>query len=258
MADPRDDRLKGQVALVTGASRGIGRACARRLASRGAALFLVADGTEDELAAVAADCRARSDGEARYLVSDLSRSEAAVEMVSRCDSEFGRLDVLVNNAGVRCRKRFGDYTAEDYEFVQAVNLRTPFFAAQAAIPVMRRKGGGRIINIASQMGSVMYEDQALYGVTKAGLIYLTKAIAYDWSAEGIHANSVSPGPIATEYNVSRLADNQALRQRMERETTVGRWGTPEAVAEAVEFLATCQGGFIHGHDLLVDGGWTAH
>ena len=252
-------KLEGKVALVSGASRGIGKAISLRLAGQGASLYLVAEETEEELQAVCAECQGLHDAvDARYGVMELSEIDAGERMVEACLTEFGRIDVLVNNAGVRRRARFGEFTQDDYEFVQAVNIRTPFFAAQTALPAMREQGGGRIVNITSQMGSVAFDGLALYGMTKAALIYLTKAISYDCAGDGIQVNAVSPGPIATQYNVDRLKDDQEMWQKLEGGTTVGRFGTPDEIAEAVCFLATCDTGFIQGHDLIVDGGWTSH
>ena len=252
-------KLEGKMALVSGASRGIGKAIALKLAEEGASLYLVADETEDELQAVCAECGDLHDAvDARYGIMELSEADAGVRMVTAGLEEFGRIDVLVNNAGVRRRARFGEFTQDDYEFVQAVNIRTPFFASQTALPAMREQGGGRIINITSQMGSVAFDGLGLYGMSKAALIYLTRAISFDWARDGIQANCVSPGPIATQYNVDRLKDDRAMWDKLERGTTIGRFGKPEEIAEAVCFLATCETEFIQGHDLIVDGGWTSH
>ncbi len=251
--------LEGKVALVSGASRGIGRAIALKLAEQGASLYLVAEETEEELRTACAECTDLHEAVvARYGVMELSEVDAGERMVGACLEEFGRIDVLVNNAGVRRRARFGDFTQEDYEFVQGVNIRTPFFASQAALPAMRKQGGGRIINITSQVGSVAFDGLGLYGMTKAALIYLTKAISYDWARDGIQANCVSPGPIATNYNIDRLKDDRQMWDKLEGGTTIGRFGRPEEIAEAVCFLATCETTFIQGHDLIVDGGWTSH
>lgn len=259
MAKAGEAKLGGKVALVSGASRGIGKAIALALAGEGASLYLVAEETEEELQAVCADCGRLHDAvDARYGIMELSEADAGERMVGECLKEFGRIDVLVNNAGVRRRGRFGDFTQDDYEFTQGVNIRTPFFACQTAIPAMREQGGGRIINITSQMGSVAFDGLALYGMTKAALIYLTRAISHDWARDGIQANCVSPGPIATQYNVDRLKENREEWSKLEGGTTIGRFGTPEEIAEAVCFLATCETTFIQGHDLIVDGGWTSH
>ena len=251
-------KLADKVVLVTGASRGMGAQTARRLAAENGALYLVADGTKEELESLTAECRASSGRDARYEIVDLSTRGAAEMIVANCVAEFGRIDVLINNAGVRCRKAFGDFTHEDFDLVEAVNIRTPFFACQAALPFMLRQGGGRIINIGSQLGTAAFDDHALYGSMKAALIYLTRSIAYEWSRHGIQANTVSPGAINTQYNLDRLADRPELRAKMEEHIPMGRFGKPDEVSEVIAFLATCDGNYIQGHDLVVDGGWLIH
>ena len=252
-------KLMQKVALVSGASRGIGKAIALALANEGASLYLVAEGTEEELQAVCADCQDRHDAVvAHYRIMELSEVDAGERMVEACLNQFGRIDILINNAGVRRRANFGEFTQDDYEFTQAVNIRTPFFASQTALPAMRQQGCGRIINITSQMGSVAFDGLGLYGLTKAALIYLTKAISYDCARDGIQANCVSPGPIATQYNIDRMKGDTEAWNKLEGGTTIGRFGKPEEVAEAVRFLATCETMFIQGHNLIIDGGWTSH
>ena len=252
--------LRDKVALVTGASRGIGRATAHGLADIGAGLFLAADGTADELDAVAAECRRRNPdgGEARYGMFELSEIGAAEAMVAAALEAMGRIDILVNNAAVRRRKPFGEFTQEDFDWMMNVNLRSPFFACQAVLAAMRRTGGGRIINVASQRSVSAKQDISLYGISKAGLAYLSQTMAVELAKEGISVNTVSPGPIETQYATDRLADKPEVRQRMVDAVPQGRFGTPEEVAEVIVFLASSAGSYIQGHNLLVDGGELAH
>ena len=166
--------------------------------------------------------------------------------------------MLVNNAGIRCRKRFGAFTRADFAAVVEVNLAAAFFASQAVLPAMRAQGGGRIIHVASQHGSVASEENALYGITKAALIHLARNMAYELAAEGIHVNTVSPGPIATQYNLDTWGRQPGKLEMMTARVPAGRMGRPEEIAEAIVFLATTEGSFIHGHDLVVDGGYIIH
>jgi NAD(P)-dependent dehydrogenase (short-subunit alcohol dehydrogenase family) len=244
-----------KVALVTGASRGIGREIALALAAKGFSLFLVAEGTESELAEVCGLCGAATTA---FGIADLSVPDAAEAMVATALTAFGRIDVLVNNAGIRCRKAFGDFTRADFATMIEVNLAAAFFASQAVLPAMRAQGGGRIIHIASQHGSVASEQNALYGITKAALIHLARNMAFELAAEGIQVNSVSPGPIATQYNLDSWGTIPGKLQTMVGRVPLGRMGRPEEIAEAVAFLATTQGSFIQGHDLVVDGGYIIH
>lgn len=245
-----------RVALLTGASRGIGRETALALATKGLALFLVADGTPEELAAAEAVCRASGAPDAASAVFDLGTPGAAEAMVAAALARFGRVDVLVNNAGIRCRKPFGSFTRADFTQLLEVNLAAAFFASQAVLPAMRAQGGGRIIHVASQMGRVAAEDNALYGLSKAALIQLTRNMAFELAREGIQVNSVSPGPIATEYNIVSYGRIPGRTEQMTARVPLGRMGQPAEVAEAIAFLATAEGSFIQGHDLVVDGGYT--
>jgi NAD(P)-dependent dehydrogenase (short-subunit alcohol dehydrogenase family) len=246
------------VALITGASRGIGRATALGLAGRGFSVIVAADGTKDELAALVADCRAAGAPAAEAALVDLARAGEAERMVASALGRFARIDVLVNNAGIRCRKRFGDFTRDDFDRVVSVNLAAAFFASQAVLPAMRAQRAGRIIHVASQFGSVTGEGQAIYGLTKAALIHLTKTMAFELARDGILVNSVSPGPIATQFNLDAWTADPGFRDALHSRVPAGRPGTPEEVAEVIVFLATSTGRFIQGHDLVVDGGFIIH
>jgi NAD(P)-dependent dehydrogenase (short-subunit alcohol dehydrogenase family) len=248
----------GPVALVTGASRGIGAASAVALAARGFTVFLVAEGTAEELAAVEAECRTKGAPEAAYGIFDLAVADNAERMVAAALERFGRIDVLVNNAGIRCRKPFGTFTREDFSILLEVNFATAFFASQAVLPAMRAQGGGRIIQVASQMGRVAGENNALYGSLKAALIHLTRNMAFELAKEGIQVNSVSPGPIATQFNIDSYGRIPGRLESTVARIPAGRMGEASDIAEAIAFLATAEGGFIHGHDLVVDGGYTIH
>lgn len=245
-----------KVALLTGASRGIGRETALALAAKGLAPFLVAEGTTAELAEVEAACRAVGAPDAATAVFDLGVPGAAEAMVAAALGRFGRVDVLVNNAGIRCRKSFGSFTRADFTGLIEVNLAAAFFASQAVLPAMRAQGGGRIIHVASQAGRVASEDNALYGCAKAALIQLTRSMAFELAREGIQVNSVSPGPIATQYNIESYGRIPGRTEQMIGRVPAGRMGEPREIAEAIAFLATAEGGFIQGHDLVVDGGYT--
>jgi NAD(P)-dependent dehydrogenase (short-subunit alcohol dehydrogenase family) len=166
--------------------------------------------------------------------------------------------VLVNNAAIRREVPLGHITREQFDEVLAVNLAAPLFASQAAIPHMERRGGGRIINIASQFGRVTYKGRALYGMSKAALIHLTKSMAYELAPKGILVNAVSPGPIHTARTEARMTKDPEEVARQLRELPVGRLGRPDEVAEIVLFLATTTATFLTGEDICVDGGYTIH
>ena len=251
--------LKGRAVIVTGASRGIGHATARRFAQAGANVYLAADGTPDELEAAAEACRTDNpDGNIACGLFDLSDPEAPAHMVATALGVLKRIDVLVNNAGIRIRHPFGDYSAAEFDKVIAVNVRASFLASQAVLPAMRRQGGGRIIHVASQMGLVAHKDSLLYGLSKSAVIYLARAMAYELATDHIIVNAVSPGPIMTEYNAERTARDPALYKDRLGYLPTGRYGDPDEVARTIVLLAGAMPDFMQGHNLVIDGGYTAH
>jgi NAD(P)-dependent dehydrogenase (short-subunit alcohol dehydrogenase family) len=248
--------LNGKVALITGASRGIGRAVAVRLASEGAALYLAADGTTAELEDTASACRKAGAPDAAWGVHDLARPEQPEAMVAAAHQRMGRIDILVNNAGIRVRKAFGEFSHEEFERVVAINLRAPFFASQAVVPIMRAQGGGHVIHMASQLGIVASHYGAVYNLTKAGLIQLTRSMALELSAHGIAVNAVCPGPVSTEgFTAGRNPGELAQRAR---DVPIGRFGTVEEVAGVVAFLVSRDASYVIGHALVMDGGYIVH
>jgi gluconate 5-dehydrogenase len=169
---------------------------------------------------------------------------------------MGRIDILVNNAGIRARKGFGEFTHEDFDRLVAVNLRAPFFASQAVVPIMKAQGGGHVIHMASQLGIVASRYGAVYSLTKAALIQLTKNMAVELSADGISVNAVCPGPVATEgFKAGR---NPGELEQRARDVPIGRFGTPEEVAGVVAFLVSRDAGYVIGHALVMDGGYVVH
>jgi len=251
--------LKGKVVIVTGASTplGIGNAIAKRFAQAGASLFLVAEATQAQLDDTAELCRAYPNaGRIETGLIDLGIAGAAEAMVEQAYGIFGRIDILVNNAAIRSPYDFGQYSRDHFDQSIAVNLAAPFFASQTVTPIMRAQGGGRIIHIASQLGHVTYAQRALYGLTKAALIHLTKSMAYELGKDNIIVNAISPGPIATQTTLDR--DPEVTRKRVEQYLPLGRVGEPEEIAELALYLATDSPVFLQGQDIVIDGGYTIH
>jgi NAD(P)-dependent dehydrogenase (short-subunit alcohol dehydrogenase family) len=251
--------LNGKVALITGGSRGIGAEIARQLAAEGARIFLAANDSDDRFEDVARRCREQSgEIEVRYGRFDFLVDGSSAAIVRAAAESFGRIDILVNNAAIRVRRPFGEFTPQEFDQVVAVNLRAPFLMSQEVVPVMKQNGGGRIINIASQMGSIAEQNLALYGLTKAALIHLTMSMAFELAPANIMVNAVSPGPTMTEYNVERTRRHPDYLAHKLQYLPSGRYCRPDEIAEVVRFLATTSATNIQGHNLVVDGGYVIH
>jgi NAD(P)-dependent dehydrogenase (short-subunit alcohol dehydrogenase family) len=257
-----DGQLAGKVAVITGAStqKGLGDAIARRYAAEGASLYLAAEGTEEGLAKVAEECRklCPGDGVVETGLFDLSEPGAPEAMIAAALKKLGRIDVLVNNAGIRDHVKFGEFTREEFDKIVAVNVSAAFFASQAVLPTMREQGGGRIIHIASQMGHITFDNRAVYGLTKAALIHLTKTMAYELGRENIIVNAISPGPVLTQPILDRLENDPEYEGTRSTYLRSGRFGKPEEIAELAYYLAVTDATYMQGTDLLIDGGYTTH
>jgi 3-oxoacyl-[acyl-carrier protein] reductase len=235
-----------RTALITGASRGIGKACAQALASSGHRVILAARSAE-KLAEVAKEIGA----EAFVLEMDLANRGSITAGMALAAKEFGRIDVLVNNAGIAKDGLAVRMKQADWEAVLGTNLSGAFYAIQQVLQGMLRERWGRIINISSVVGEMGNPGQANYVASKAGLIGLTKSLAQEVGSRNITANAVAPGFIGTDMT-SELSDE--LKQKMIDNTPLRRMGTPEDVAAAVKFLASDEAAFITGHVLDVNGG----
>ncbi|MEH6420678.1 3-oxoacyl-ACP reductase family protein [Pseudomonas sp. CGJS7] len=243
--------LAGKVALVTGGSRGIGAAIARRLGADGADVVLTYATSPGPAEAVAADIRAGG-RRALAVAADSADSQAVIAAVERTVAEFGRLDIVVNNAGVFAYGPFEEETAENYERVMAIHVRAPFVAAQAASKHLPR--GGRIITIGSCLGErVGAPGMALYSLSKAAVVGLSKGLAQDLGKRGITVNTVQPGPIDTDMNP---ADGEGA-EHQRAGLPLGEFGKSEDIAAAVAYLAGPGGAFVTGTQLSVDGGFSA-
>ncbi len=254
MDHPPSFSLAGQVALVTGASRGIGHGLALALAAAGARVAVTAR-DEAELQSLVAVIGAAG-GEAAAFGADL-RSVSSIEtMVAAVHRRFGRLDILVNNAGLGFNHDAVDVTEADWDEMMDVNLKGLFFASQAAAKLMLAQGQGRIINLSSQASVVGIPRHAVYCASKGGVNQLTKVLALEWSARGVTVNAVGPTFIRTPGTAERL-DDPAFSQGVLNRLPIGRVGTIADVAGAVIYLASPAAAMVTGTLLLVDGGWTA-
>lgn len=252
---PRFD-LEGQVALVTGAARGLGRAIALALAEAGADVALGLRRL-DEDGGVAAEIGAMGRGALplQMDMADLSQITHAIDDTIR---HFGRLDILVNNAGIAPDNLAEHVREEDFDRTLAINLKGTFFASQAAGRVMMRQKRGCIINMSSQAGFVALPTESVYCMTKAAIAHLTKCLAVEWGKYNINVNAVAPTFIYTPGTEAALADPKFHDEVVEKIAALHRIGEPIEVAGAVVFLASPAASLITGHTLLIDGGWTAN
>jgi len=250
---PRFD-LKGQVALVTGAARGLGNACALALAHAGADVAL---GLREASSAPELVQSIRALGRRVLpLQMDITRRAEIASAVAETVKEFGRIDILVNNAGIGPPNPVEDVTEEDFDYTLAVNLKGTFFVTQEVGRVMIKQRGGKIVNLSSQAGFVGLPTESVYCMTKAAIAHLTKCVAVEWGRYGITVNAVAPTFIRTPGTVKWLKDD-AFRTDLLSKIPLGRVGDPIDVAGAVVFLASPAAALITGTTLLIDGGFTA-
>lgn len=246
--------LDGKVALITGASMGIGFGLAKMVAGAGARVAVAARNL-DELARLVSEIEAE-DGEAKAFALDVSDIGSIETTVAAVHSHFGSLDVLVNNAGLGANHPAESVTEADWDQMMDVNLKGAYFTAQAAGKLMLQQGRGRIVNISSQASSVAIRDHAVYCATKGGVDQFTRVMAIEWGGRGVTVNAVAPTFVRTPGTAERL-DQPEFRTSVLDRIPVGRFGTITDVAAAVIYLASDAGGMVNGEILKVDGGWTA-
>lgn len=248
--------LGGKVALVTGGNRGIGRAIAEGFAREGASVAIVCRDTESGQQ-VATSLSEAYGTRVVQVTADLAQPDDITRLVEETLAACGRIDVLVNNAGVINRDAALDASLEAYDELMDINLRGAWLLAQAAGRHMRaRGGGGKIVNMSSMHDTLGYPNRSLYAMSKAGLSQLSRTLAIEWAADNIQVNAVAPGATHTDMVTQLERNNPAAYQAMVGAIPAGRLATPEDIANTVLFLSSEAADYITGHTLYIDGGWS--
>jgi NAD(P)-dependent dehydrogenase (short-subunit alcohol dehydrogenase family) len=243
--------LDGRVAVVTGASRGLGRAMAIELGAAGAKLALVG---RDR--AKLNETAAQAGADATVFVADVTDEAQVRSLEQGVRERFGHVDILVNNAGMNIRKPLVEYTLDEWNTVLDTNLTSVFLVCRSFIPMMRGRGYGRIINLASMMSHVSLPGRTAYSASKAAMLGVTRALAQELADDGITVVAISPGPFATEINIA-LMENPELNRQFLSNIPLGRWGKAEEIGKLALYLCSDAAGFITGSDVVIDGGWTS-
>lgn len=248
--------LEGRTALVTGSARGLGLEIACAFAAQGASVIV--NGRDPESVARAAHSVRKRGGMVDELPFDVSDPDHVLQAMAELDRRHGRLDILVNNVGIRDRRGIFEFELDDVRRVLDVNLVAPFVLCREAARRMIAQGGpGRIINITSIAGPLSNARDAAYTSAKGGLASLTRALAAELGPHGITVNGVAPGFFATQTNAAIVADPE-VEKHLQRRTSLGRWGRPEEIAGAVVFLASGAASYVTGEIIAVDGGYLSH
>ncbi|WP_429485159.1 2-dehydro-3-deoxy-D-gluconate 5-dehydrogenase KduD [Paraburkholderia youngii] len=245
--------LSGKVAIVTGSNTGLGAGMAVALAAAGCDIVGVSRADAGTTAA-RVEALGRRFADVR---ADLASTSSVDDIMRAAVEAFGRLDVLVNNAGIIRREDALEFGEDDWDAVMDVNLKSLFFLSQAAArQFVRQQGGGKIINVASMLSFQGGIRVASYTASKSGVLGLTRLLANEWAARGINVNAIAPGYMATA-NTAALRDDAQRNEEILGRIPAGRWGMPDDLAGPVVFLASSASDYVHGHTLAVDGGWLA-
>lgn len=249
-----NQKLNGRVAVITGASRGLGKAMAVALAEQGAQIALVSRDA-DQLNATAEVVRGVG-GEAEVFRTDVTDENEVYQLEKDVLKRFGGVHILINNAGINIRKNVPEFTLQEWHSVMDTNLTSVFLMCRSFVPHMKGQGYGRIINMTSIMSHVSLPGRAAYSASKTGLLGLTRALALELALDGVSVVAISPGPFATEMNAPIINDpekNAAFVAKI----PMGRWGKLEEIGALAAFLCSEDAAFISGTDILIDGAWCA-
>jgi NAD(P)-dependent dehydrogenase (short-subunit alcohol dehydrogenase family) len=246
--------LTGRTAVITGGSRGLGKAMAHALAEAGARIALVARDVQrlEEVRHAIAE----AGGSAAVFAADVTQEKDVATLASAVKERFGAAQILINNAGINIRKNLVDFSLDEFRGVIDASLTSTFLMCRAFVPGMKGTGYGRILNMTSIMSHVSIAGRSAYSSAKTGLLGLTRALALELASDGITVNGISPGPIGTDMNLPVMNNPEANAQFMAN-VPLGRWGKVEEIGALACYLCSEAAGFITGTDILIDGGWTS-
>lgn len=248
--------LTGRAAIVTGGSKGLGESMAAGLASAGADVLLVSR-NEEEAATVASKIQSEHGRKGIGMRADVTSETDVAAMVDRAMSEFGRIDILINNAGINIRGPIDELSYDDFRKVQQINVDGLWLCAKAVIPHMKAAKSGRIINLASTLGVVGLANRTPYTASKGAVVQMTRALGLELAPFGINCNAICPGPFLTPMN-EPIADSEEAKKFIVGAVALDRWGRMEEIQGAAIFLASDASSYMTGSLVTVDGGWTAH
>ena len=247
-------KLTGKIALISGASRGLGKAMALALAGEGASVALV--GRDADALQKAAEEVWRTGSGAQIFQADVTDEEQVLRLEREVTQAFGQVHILINNAGINLRKNLIEFTLDEWRRVLDASLTSTFLMCRAFVPHMKSAGWGRVINLASIMAHVSIPGRTAYSASKTAVLGLTRALALELAHDGVTVNAISPGPCATEMNTP-LIQNPELNAQFIAKIPLGRWGRVEEIGQLAVYLCSPDAGFITGTDILIDGGWCA-
>lgn len=247
-------KLDGRVALVTGGSKGLGESMAVALAQAGARV-VVNSRTQSDCDDVANQIRDSTGVESVGISADITQESAVDELFGKVVDHFGRLDVVINSAGINIRHPIEEFPLEEYKKVIDINMIGTWLCCRAAGRIMKPAGRGSVINVSSTLGAVGLEDRSAYSSSKSGVIGMTRTIAKEWAEHGVRCNALCPGPFLTEMNKPLLEQSERV-EKLIRLTAMNRWAEIHEIRGAALFLASDASSYVTGSELYVDGGWT--